>query len=350
MSTEEDVIFKSIGNAGVITLNRPKALNALNVSMVDKIHPKLKEWEGQKHLIIINGTGEKAFCAGGDVRVIVESGFKGGKLGFEFFRKEYSLNGYIGRYKKPYVAIIDGIVMGGGVGLSVHGPYRIATERSVFAMPETAIGLFPDVGGSYFLPRLQGKLGTYLALTGHRLTGSDIYKAGIATHYCESQSIKELEELLVQCSNHDDIKNVLNKFNKNDGKPFSLDSILPKINKCFAAPTVEQIIQELETDGSDWAKGVLNTLAKMSPTSLKVSLKIMQEGAKLPLDRCLEMEYRVAVGCLTNTDFYEGVRALLIDKDQKPKWNPSSVMDVSETIVNSYFNKLSDDQELIHKL
>ncbi|KAF5273022.1 hypothetical protein FQR65_LT04764 [Abscondita terminalis] len=350
MSTEDDVLFKSHKTAGVITLNRPRALNALNLSMVDKIHPMLKEWEDKKSIIIVKGAGEKAFCAGGDVRAIVESGMKGGKLGFEFFCKEYSLNGYIGRYKKPYIAVIDGIVMGGGVGLSVHGLYRIATERSIFAMPETAIGLFPDVGGSYFLPRLQGKLGLFLALTGHRLTGSDVYKAGIATHYCESKSLDELEQALLECNNLEDIKRVLNKFNVNDEKPFSLQPNLDTINKCFGASTVEGILQELEGDGSDWAKGVLKTLGKMSPTSLKLSFRILEQGSALSLDNCLQMEYRAAVGCLKNKDFYEGVRALLIDKDQKPKWSPSSVAEVSNSTIASYFNKLPENQELVHKL
>ncbi|KAF5295067.1 hypothetical protein FQA39_LY13218 [Lamprigera yunnana] len=350
MSTEEDVLFKSTPNAGIVTLNRPKSLNALNLSMVDKIYPKLREWEPEKKLIIIKGVGEKAFCAGGDVRAIAEDGMKGGKLGSEFFRKEYALNGLIGRYKKPYIALIDGIVMGGGVGLSVHGDYRIATERTLFAMPETAIGLFPDVGGTYFLPRLQGKLGLYLALTGYRLKGSDVYKAGIATHYCDSQCLNEVENSLIECSNIDEINKVLEKYNKDDGKTFSLESVMNKINKCFAAPTVELIIKELERDGTEWANGTIAMLKKMSPTSLKVSLKALTQGSSMNLDQCLEIEYRIAVGCLRNKDFFEGVRALLIDKDQKPRWNPSLISEVTEGIVNNFFNKLNEDQELIHKL
>lgn len=163
MSTvEDDVLFESVNNNGIIILNRPKALNSLNLSMVRKLLPTLKAWESEKNLVLVKGVGEKAFCAGGDVRAVVQDIMKGGNLGQIFFREEYTMNGLIGSYKIPYIALIDGIVMGGGVGLSVHGRYRIATERTLFAMPETKIGLFPDVGGTYFLPRLQGKLGTYL--------------------------------------------------------------------------------------------------------------------------------------------------------------------------------------------
>ncbi|KAK5649852.1 hypothetical protein RI129_000881 [Pyrocoelia pectoralis] len=350
MSTEEDVLFESIRNMGVITLNRPKALNALNLSMVRKIYPKMKEWETEKAFVLIKGSGDKSFCAGGDVRAIVESGMKGDRLGYEFFGREYTLNALIGGYKIPYVALVDGICMGGGVGLSIHGRYRVATEKTLFAMPETIIGLFPDVGATYALPRLEGKLGAYLALTGHRLKGYDVLLSGIATHYCHSLQIPELEEALSKCNNDGDIKDTLKKFNKSEDKPFSLASVLPKINKCFSAPSVELILKALEEDCSDWSQSTINNLSKMSPTSLKVSLKALNEGAKLNLQECLQMENRIASGCLSNKDFYEGVRALLIDKDQKPKWQPSTLAEVTDDMVNSYFKKLPDSNELRFKL
>ncbi|CAH1107331.1 unnamed protein product [Psylliodes chrysocephalus] len=235
MSTEvEDVIIKDVKDKGIIVLNRPKALNALNLSMIEKIHPTLKNWESKKALVIVKGTGEKAFCAGGDVRAVVEAGLKGRKeLGHEFFKKEYFTNGLIGSYKIPYIAIIDGIVMGGGVGLSVHGKYRVATERTLFAMPETQIGFFPDVGGSYFLSRLTGKLGLYLALTGQRLKGPDVLKAGIATHLVDSNRLKDLEEAMLNCSNESDVQETLNKFSKQDTPEFSLNSVMDKINDYF---------------------------------------------------------------------------------------------------------------------
>nr|CAI5851417.1 unnamed protein product [Callosobruchus analis] len=222
MSTDaDDVLFKEIKDKGIIILNRPKALNSLNLSMVKKLHPVLMDWESKKTLVLVKGAGDKAFCAGGDVKAVISAGLKGDKnLGYEFFKHEYATNGLIGRYKIPYIAFIDGIVMGGGVGLSVHGRYRVATEKTLFAMPETQIGLFPDVGGSYFLPRLPGRLGAFLALTGQRLKGSDVVKVGVATHLCDSKQLAELEEQLMNCSNESDIEAVLNKFNKKDVPDF----------------------------------------------------------------------------------------------------------------------------------
>lgn len=308
MSTEApDVLLEEINNKGIITLNRPKVLNALDLSMVKKIVPALKKWEKDgKACVIVKGAGEKSFCAGGDVKNIVLDGMKGGKLGHDFFREEYAMNGLIGNYKVPYIAFIDGIVMGGGVGLSVHGKYRVATERSLFAMPETQIGLFPDVGGSYFLPRLKGKLGTYLALTGERLKGSSLLKAKIATHYTTSDKLNDLEKALIQCNTANDIEKTLDEFCVQDNNPFVLEPFINKIDTCFSSNTVEGIFERLEKDGSDWAIKTIETLKKMSPTSLKVTLKIINEGAKLSLIEALQVEYRVAVGCLNQHDFYEG--------------------------------------------
>ena len=242
MSTQ-DVIFESINNAGVMTLNRPKALNALDLSMVSKIVPTLNRWRSEKSLVIVKGSGGKAFCAGGDVRAVVEAGRRGDRLGHDFFRTEYTMNGLIGEYSIPYVSLLDGIVMGGGVGISIHGSYRVATEKSLFAMPETAIGLFPDVGGSYVLPRLEGKLGYYLALTGYRLKGVDVTRAGIATHYCESGKINDLEKELLTCGNHSSVKGVLGRFSSEEKTEFSLKPVVDKINTCFAGETMEGIIE-----------------------------------------------------------------------------------------------------------
>jgi 3-hydroxyisobutyryl-CoA hydrolase len=351
MSTSgDDVIFQNVGDKGVITLNRPKALNALNLSMVSKLYPTLASWEREKTLVIIKGTGGKAFCAGGDVKSVALAGLKGEKLGHAFFKQEYMTNGLIGTYKIPYVAFIDGIVMGGGVGLSVHGLYRVATERSVFAMPETQIGLFPDVGGSYFLPRLRGKLGLFLALTGYRLKGADLLKAGIATHYVNSANLEALEGDLLKCSDVNSIDSALKKHSAKDSSEFSLTPMLKQINACFSAGSVEEIIARLEQDGSPFAQDMVKLLEKMSPTSLKVTMKQLEHGSKMTLEECLQMEYRIAVNCLANKDFYEGVRALLIDKDQKPKWKPEKLSDVSPALVESHFAKLPEDQELRHKL
>ncbi|ERL84686.1 hypothetical protein D910_02113 [Dendroctonus ponderosae] len=347
MSTaESDVILDNVGNKGVITLNRPKALNSLNLSMINKIYPALQNWEKEKKLVIVKGSGEKAFCAGGDVKAIAEAAFRGEKLGHEFFKKEYTTNGLIGNYKIPYIAIIDGIVMGGGVGLSVHGQYRIATEKTLFAMPETQIGLFPDVGGS----QLAGRLGWYLALTGVRLKGVDVLKAGVATHFTDSTNLKKLEEELLKASNENDIKLVVNKFHVDDKSEFALAPFREKIDYCFSAPTVEEIYSRLEKDGSKWAEDTIKLLNKMSPTSLKITFKELELGKQLNLINCLQMEYRLAVNCVDGHDFREGVRALLIDKDQNPQWVPAKLEDVTSEIVDKHFEKLPEEMELKHKL
>ncbi|CAH0558858.1 unnamed protein product [Brassicogethes aeneus] len=348
--SQEDVLIQNVDDKGIICLNRPKALNSLNLSMVRKIYPTLAKWEKEKTLVIVKGAGDKAFCAGGDVKAVVESAFEGGDLGNQFFREEYICNGLIGSYKIPYIAFIHGIVMGGGVGLSVHGKYRVATEKTLFAMPETQIGLFPDVGGTYFLPRLGGQLGYYLALTGFRLKGSDVMKAGIATHFVQSDDLHNLEQELLQCKNENDVQYTLKKFHVKDLPEFSLTKDLDKINYTFASDTVEGIVQKLENDCSEWGQQTLKLMQKMSPTSLKVSLKALEIGKKMDLLDCLQMEYRLATSCLANKDFLEGVRALLIDKDQNPQWSPKKIEDVTNDIVHSFFTKLPDHQELKHRL
>ncbi|KAH8306174.1 hypothetical protein KR018_003277, partial [Drosophila ironensis] len=342
--SSSSVLATESSNKGMIILNRPKALNAINLEMVRKIYKHLKKCEKSKSLLIIKGTGEKAFCAGGDVRAVVEAGPTDESK--SFFREEYTMNALIGNYKIPYIALIDGITMGGGVGLSVHGKYRVATDRTLFAMPETAIGLFPDVGGSYFLPRLQGKLGLYLGLTGYRLKGGDAFHAGIATHYCDSGKIPDLEEALLNCPDADEVPELLQKFHCQPAKPFSLEPVMERINQTFAADSVEGIMENLQSDGSEWAHKTMQSLCKMSPTSMKVTFRQLELGSQLSLAQCLIMEYRLAVRHLECSDFKEGVRALLIDKDQQPKWEPASLADVSEEHVQWFFRKLPDTEEL----
>lgn len=358
-TTVDDVIIESIKDKGIITLNRPKVLNSLDLSMVKKILPVLMKWETEKSLVIVKGAGEKAFCAGGDVKSIAVAGLKGdkGETGQIFFKHEYTMNGIIGTYKIPYIAFIDGICMGGGVGLSVHGQYRIATERTLFAMPETQIGLFPDVGSSYFLPRLGGKLGLYLGLTGYRLKGWDVLKAGVATHYVDSKSLPDLEKDLLTCNNDRDIDEVLKKYSKTETADFSLAPYRQKIDKIFGQPTVEGILQELEKDNTEWSQQTLKLLEKMSPTSMKVTQQLLEKGSTLSsLHDCLKMEYTVAYNTLLQKDFFEGVRALLIDKDQKPKWTPINLQDVSKEFVDQHFtevpaeNALELDSSLRNKL
>lgn len=340
------VLTEEVGSKGVITLNRPKALNAINLEMVQAIYSSLKRWENNKHLVICKSVGEKAFCAGGDVRSLTEAG--GPKLAKHFFSVEYAMNALIGNYRPNYVAFIDGITMGGGVGLSVHGKYRIATERTMFAMPETAIGLFPDVGGGYFLPRLEGKLGTYLGLTGYRLKGRDVHKAGVATHYVESKNLPALEQQLLASTSNTEVESVLERFSekKDAGVEFVLQKEMKQINECFGVSTVEGIFTKLEQDGSDWAQNTLKVLHKMSPTSLVVTLKQLELGSKMDLKTCLRMEYRLAVHHTIDSDFKEGVRAMLVDRDQKPLWNPTTLAEVDPVRIEQFFGPLPDGSEL----
>uniref|UniRef100_A0A8C3Q3X9 3-hydroxyisobutyryl-CoA hydrolase n=1 Tax=Geospiza parvula TaxID=87175 RepID=A0A8C3Q3X9_GEOPR len=342
-----EVLLEKKGGAGVITLNRPKALNALNLPMIQKNLSSNKDPE--TFLIIIKGTGGKAFCAGGDIRALTEAGKVGDKLIQDFFVGEYRLNNAVGTCKKPYVALIDGITMGGGVGVSVHGHFRVATEKTVFAMPETAIGLFPDVGGGYFLPRLSGKIGYYLALTGCRLKGRDVLKAGIATHFVESEKLPALEKDLIalKSPSKEKIADLLNSYHMkctiDQEKEFALDEHMEKINSLFSANSMEEIVKKLKQDGSPFAMKQLETINKMSPTSLKLTFRQLREGASMSLQEVLRMEYRLSQACMKGHDFYEGVRAVLIDKDQSPKWKPAALEEVSDEFVDSCFKSLGND-------
>uniref|UniRef100_A0A2H8TVH3 3-hydroxyisobutyryl-CoA hydrolase, mitochondrial n=1 Tax=Melanaphis sacchari TaxID=742174 RepID=A0A2H8TVH3_9HEMI len=347
---EDDVLFEVKNDVGIITLNRPKALNSLNLSMVDKIRPKLKEYESQVRMVIVQGAGGKAFCAGGDVKSITVNGVGATsiELGKNFFRSEYSMNSMIGKYKIPYVSLIDGITMGGGVGISVHGKYRVATERTLFAMPETAIGLFCDVGGSHILSRLDRHMGIMLGLTGCRLLGSDVAKVGIATHYVHSSKLDGLRAKLIE-----DVRDpgIVLAENAEDlsGVKFTMAPFVEKIDSIFSHERVEAIVDALKTDGSKWAQGMLKTLNEVSPTGLKITRKEILKGKNLSLDECLIMEHRLAyrsVEAKYSEDFFEGVRALLIDKDKKPKWCPASLEDVKDEIIDKYFEPLPKDEEL----
>ncbi|XP_049449279.1 3-hydroxyisobutyryl-CoA hydrolase, mitochondrial [Epinephelus fuscoguttatus] len=347
---EPEVLLERVGCAGVITINRPKVLNALNLTMIQQIYPQLKEWENDNEtdIVIIRGSGGKAFCAGGDIRAVTEAGKVGDPLAEDFFREEYILNNAIGSCRKPYIALIEGITMGGGVGLSVHGRFRVATEKTLFAMPETAIGLFPDVGGGYFLPRLRGKLGLFLALTGFRLKGRDVQRAGVATHFVESKKIPDLEKELVDLKSPsaEDVSKVLDSYQNQSSldseKPFVLDKHMSDIDRLFSSSSVEGIVQNLKADGSEFANKQAETLSKMSPTSLKITYRQLQAGATLSLQDVLVMEYRLSQACMRGCDFYEGVRAVLVDKDQNPKWNPSTLEEVSEQAVEQCFSSLGE--------
>ncbi|WP_300395432.1 enoyl-CoA hydratase/isomerase family protein [Henriciella sp.] len=335
---EASVIARKQGKAGRITLNRPKALHSLNLDMCKRMIDALDKWaddDGVELIVVDHAEGTRGFCAGGDVRMLAESGAKDGKEAREFFAAEYRLNTLIEEYPKPYVAIIDGVTMGGGVGISVHGDYRVATPNTLFAMPESGIGLFPDVGGGWFLPRLPGELGMWLALTGERLKGEDVLAVGVATHFTEQpegladtlceHGVSALEGLKTEAS-------------------ASFTDHIPEIDACFAKDSVESIMECLQ-DGSDWAKAQAAGLKKKSPLTLKIAHRQLHEGAKCKDFReNMRMEFRIASRLVLTKSFHEGVRAVLIDKDNKPDWTPGSLDEVRPIILDTFFESLGEDE------
>ena len=345
---ESEVLFEVDDGVGIITLNRPKTLNALTMNMINQMRLKFTAWMEKDAIkvIIVKGSGDKAFCAGGDVRAVRQSiidysGMETSELAKNFFYEEYILNHQIHTCQKPYIAIIDRVCMGGGVGLSVHGSFRVATERTLVGMPETAIGLFPDVGGSWFLSRLPGEIGTYLALTGRPVNAGDCIALGIATHLVASSSLEKLELDLRSntfgTNAFSEVHNLLEKFSiiNFEAPVFDLKS---QIDSCFAENSVEDIISRLKDDKSEFGRETLKMLKTKSPTSLKVTLEQIRRGSiAVDFGETLTMEFRMAQHFVCENDFSEGVRALLVDKDHKPDWKPNLLVDVSDDDVEKYF-------------
>lgn len=320
-----EIHFDRAGRLGRITLDRPKALNALTLDQVHAMHPQLESWAADPDVacVTIEGAGEKAFCAGGDIKQLYEA-CKAGEMEFvaAFYRDEYRLNRRIKTMPKPYVALIDGIVMGGGVGVSVHGHYRVATERTLFAMPETGIGFFPDVGGSYFLPHLPGAIGMYLGLTGARLKAADTLHVGVATHYVESARLPALVEALAEARDAAEVKATLDGFHCDPGAA-PIDARRELIDRCFGKDTLAQVVAALEAESDPFAAETLAALRSKSPHLVAVSFEMIRRGAALSFDECMRMEFRLALALAPAHDFVEGVRALLIDRDNQPAWNPA---------------------------
>jgi 3-hydroxyisobutyryl-CoA hydrolase len=368
----EDVLFNSLYGLRTVLLNRPKKLNSLNGSMVRKILPRLLEWEksDMANVVVMKGAGEKAFCAGGDVASLAEGnrkGPEGQKEASDYFALEYKLDHLIATLRKPYIAFMDGITMGGGVGLSVHAPFRIATEKTVFAMPETTIGFFPDVGGSFFLPRMAGATGTYLALTSSRLKGVNVFYSGIATHYLHSSSLPDLESRLAELrfNDRDPLEKRLGVINATieefkTGLPHDEPILLAgelrqAIDRCFSHSSVSDIIQALKAEtGSmqEWAQQTLKTLHERSPTSVHVTLRQMQVGRQWSIAETFKREQQIAAKFMAHNDFTEGVTARLINKTNDPKWTPATLEDVKENedLAGPFFD-VSDEMEtmqLVH--
>jgi enoyl-CoA hydratase len=337
MSAEAEVLFSKDGALGRILLNRPKALNALTLNMVRLIDAQLRVWAEDPSVkaVVIEGAGDRAFCAGGDIRALYDSGKAGQSYAIDFYREEYGLNALIKRYPKPYIALIRGIVMGGGVGVSVHGSHRVAGEGIVFAMPETGIGLFPDVGGTYFLPRCPGETGMYLALTGARLNAAGALYAGIATSHVPAADWPQLIDALK--ANGD--TRALAQFARPAG-PAQLDADRAHIDQAFSAGSVEDILERLDAMASPFGAETAKILRAKSPTSLKVVYAQIRAGAARDFEECMRIEFRLTNRFMRGHDFYEGVRAAIIDKDQSPKWSPPDLDGVTKGDIDAYFAPL----------
>lgn len=342
----QDADCRIEGHAGRIVLDRPKALNALTLDAVRAMRRALDAWATDPAVtrVVVEGAGEKAFCAGGDIRRLVEAGRAGRREeAHAFWREEYELNALIEAYPKPYVSLIDGIVMGGGVGISLHGSHRVAGERYLFAMPEVGIGFFPDVGASYKLPRLPGAVGTWLALTGARIGPADGLAMGLATHAVASAAIPEIRRRLLA---GEDVDAVLAEHARDPG-PAPIETKAATIDAAFHADTVEAILARLDeaaASGDAVAAETAQTMRGKSPTSLKIALRQMREGARLDFADAMRMEFRIVSRILDGHDFYEGVRAVLIDKDHAPRWSPARLEEVEEAAIDAYLAPLGDDE------
>ena len=350
--SEAPVLFKKDGPVGHILLNRPRALNALDLDMVDMMAAQLKSWKNDPavKVVVVEGAGEKAFCAGGDIRGLYDARAVDDEDMLDaFYRREYHLNHAIANYPKPYVAMMDGITMGGGVGVSIHGRFRVVTERTMFAMPETGIGFFPDVGGGYFLSRCPGEIGMYLGLTGTRLKAADCLYAGLATHGVHADQVAAVKAALVQADYGSDsfaaVTEILTRFHADMGAA-SLVAQRDTIDQAFSAGSVAAIFDSLGRDDTAFNADCLKTLSGKSPTALCVSFDQIRQGRDMTLGEVLNMEFRLSQRMVRKPDLFEGVRAVIIDKDHAPKWQHGDVGQVDPREVAEYFAPLPVDREL----
>lgn len=340
--SSDDVILDRVGSAAVIRLNRPKALNSINLSMVRAIRAALDDAAEDVSVscVVLTGEGDRGLCAGGDIRVLFEMGKADDTEATRFWREEFPLNYAIAHYPKPYVALMDGITMGGGVGLASHGRHRVVTERTRLAMPETGIGYFPDVGTSWLLPKAPGEVGTWMGLTGLEVTAADAIFAGLADLSVPSDELPKLVHALgALAADADDaaVEAVLQSFAISPGES-ELQRNHAVIGRCFAHDNVEDILAALDAEGSEFAGRTREAIHKRSPTSLKLTLRLLQAGRDSSgLVECLEREFAAGVEILRHHDFYEGVRAAIIDKDRNPTWSPASLQEVGREAIDRYF-------------
>jgi enoyl-CoA hydratase len=346
-----EILFERRGTAGIVTLNRPQALNAVSRAMVRALAAQLAQWthDGAVTRVIVTAAGERAFSAGGDLRALYDLAQAGRHdEAVNFWRDEYRLNALIKRYRKPYVTLIDGIVMGGGVGVSIHGSHRVAGDGFRFAMPEVGVGFFPDVGATWFLPRLPGEIGTFCGLTGERLDANDATSAGLATHRVASTQFQDLIEGLCGSVSVDAL---LNAF----ATSYVAGRVMarrPTIDHLFNADRIEDILAALDAEAAgggadcDFARAAAALMRTKSPLSLKIALAQLRRGRDLDFDECMRTEYRIVSRIVRGHDFYEGIRAVIIDKDQAPRWQPASLAEVSDAEVARHFAPLAEELDL----
>jgi enoyl-CoA hydratase len=341
----EDLLTSVEGRIGRLRLNRPKALHALNTAMCAAMLDALEAWrdDAQVEAVLIDHAEGRGFCAGGDIRMIAQSGAGDGVEARDFFRTEYRLNHRLFTYAKPVVAFMDGITMGGGVGISQPAKYRVATENTKFAMPETGIGLFPDVGGGWYLSRLPGRLGEYIALTGARLDGAECLALGLATHYLPADRLEDAKQRIA--ADPQAIAAILDE----RSAPAPEAAILARradIDRLFAGKTLEDILAALDADGSEWAAAQAAMLRTKSPQACKVSLKLVRDGRFMPsFEDEMRQEFAVASRVVQRPDFAEGVRAVILDKDNAPRWQPATPEGVTDHVIDQIFAPLPEDEE-----
>jgi len=332
------------GNVAEIVLDRPKALNALDSSMIRDMYAALIRWRDDDAItaVLVTSASERAFCAGGDIKSVRQSALdRDHNAVHAFFETEYQLNALIANYPKPYVALIDGHAMGGGLGISVHGSVRVVTEKAALAMPETAIGFFPDIGAGYFLPRLTGATGMYLGLTGARASAADAVFAGLATHFVPSDKLGALADDLRATSSAADVDAVLSR-HTTEAPGSELEDQLAEIDRVFGSGTITDMVARLTGD-DEWTKQTREALTTLAPSSLWITAELVRRGADLSLRQCLDLELVLGAEVTRNADFIEGVRAVLVDKDRNPSWNPPSIDDIDAEAIEALFTEITAD-------
>ena len=339
-----DVVVRELGALRRITLNRPKALNAITLDMAVALTALMRSWADDPAVgaVLLDGAGERAFCAGGDIRALYDAAKSGAGLPEQFWATEYKLNVLIARYPKPVIAIMDGLVMGGGVGLSAHAAHCILTDRSAVAMPEVGIGFFPDVGVSFLLTRAHWELGTYVALTGHRLSAQDAAVCGLGNSHIPSSRLNEVPAVLADCRKREQVWAALGTL-ETPPAPGKLLKARDWIAHCFSGDTMEDIVKILSACNADGAREALDIMRQASPTSLKITLRNLREAASFKrVEECFRQDYRIALACIAGHDFIEGIRAAIVDKDRNPAWRPDKLEAVTPDIVERHFKSVGE--------